>query len=471
MSVKLEKFGAREKILLYLQENDADQKAIEKGLTLSHSFVSECLKLLNNEGLVKVTQGYVAEKARKVKLYCLTEEGIKISAKIEENLGKKKIIVKDSDGKEKTIMFSELNEFLDKSLNKKFTHAEIISSLEKDMLDIKKLLLVTVKTIDFASERPEIKWFFGRENELKKIDCFISSNSKVLSIRGIPGMGKTVLIIRALENYKQKYNIFWHRFHEFSTLESLLRYLSSFLSSLKKHRLKAHILSKEKGEKVDTLMILEEDLKNVNSILVFDDCHKIKKDLADFLKEFLWLTKRIDNIKIILSGRQLPSIYEKKDVLDGFVKELVLEGLTKKPSLQLLCKRGIRKGVDKIYSSTKGHPLLLQLVKSSETLTDDVYSFLKTEVYDQLIPDEREVLGLSSVFRFPFKGRVFLENNMNIDLVDELVGKSLMQRSSDIYDEHDMIKRFFYKRLSEREKVRYHKIAAEYYMKPMFHSI
>jgi hypothetical protein len=34
-----------------------------------------------------------------------------------------------------------------------------------------------------------------------------------------------------------------------------------------------------------------------------------------------------------------------------------------------------------------------------------------------------------------------------------------------------MIKRFFYKRLSEREKVRYHKIAAEYYMKPMFHSI
>ncbi|MDI6708793.1 MAG: tetratricopeptide repeat protein [Candidatus Thermoplasmatota archaeon] len=369
------------------------------------------------------------------------------------------------DGKEKKIRFSKINNFLRNKINKTFTAIEILNSSEKGKLEVKKLTQALKKNIDFASERPEIKSFYGRESELKELAKFMDSNSKILSVKGIAGIGKTALITKAIENYKQKYNLFWHRVHEFSTPESMLRYLADFLLAMKEHRLRAYMLSVKKVEIIDALMVVEDALKNIDTIMVFDDIHKINKEFAEFLKEFLRLTKRIPSTKVILSGRWIPRIYDKKDVLDGLVKELTLEGLDKKATEQLLNERGIRKGINRIYSTTKGHPLLLMLVKSEKTVAEDVYSFLKDEVYDKLSMDEREILSLSSAFRFPFNRSVFLENNMSIDLVDELVDKSLMQRSNDIYDEHDLIRRFFYNRLSEREKIRYHRAAGEYYEK------
>jgi len=458
----------KEKILMYLnsipQVSQKSQKMVENALGASHHMVSESLEKLKKEKFVKEQKGYIEGEKRKVKLYSLTEEGRKRANEIEKRIGNETIIVTGLNGKEKKIKFSKVNDFLKKTTNKGFTATEILNILDRNRLEVGKLIRESKENIDFAGERPEIKHFYGREKEIKEINDFMGSQSKILSIKGIAGTGKTVLIVKALEKYKHEYNIFWYRFHEFSTSENILRYFSDFLALMGKKRLKTSLML-NKTETTEATVILEEELKNIKAILVFDDTHKIKSIPRIFFGEFLQLTEKVPSIKVIVSGRWIPKIYDKKNVLDKIVREITITGLDKKSSEQILNEKGIKTGIEKIYTITKGHPLMLELIRSEETMAEEVYSFLKNELYDNLSANEKEILNLCSVFRFPFKNRIFLENNMSIDVVDNLVDKSLMQRSSDTYDEHDMIRGFFYKRQTEREKIRYHRIAGSYYEK------
>ncbi|MDI6917639.1 MAG: tetratricopeptide repeat protein, partial [Thermoplasmatales archaeon] len=457
-----------EKTLLYLNSNPyASQKTLENTLRSSHHGVAKSLKKLREEGFIREESRYVEDKKRRLKTYTLTGQGRKNAENIEKKIGKETITIIDMDGKEKEIRFSKINEFLKKKVNKTFTITEILSTLEKNRVELRKLIRETTMNIDFASEKPEIKHFYGREKEIKTIDEFIESKTKTLSIRGIAGIGKTVLITKALEKHKHKYNVFYHRLHSFSTTESMLRYLSDFLSEMKKNRLRAYLLSKENIENIDVMILLSEEMRNTSAVLVFDDIHKIKKETCVFLNELLQtIIKKTNNVKLIVSGRQTPEgVYDKKQVLDRNMKEIILTGLDKKPAEQLLNEKGIKTGTEKIYTITKGHPLLLELIKDEENAAEDAYSFLRNEIYNRVNDDEKNILGLCSVFRYPFKQRIFLENSISIDAVDNLVDKSLMQRSGDIYDEHDMIKEFIYKRLNEREKIRYHRTAGDYYEK------
>ena len=460
----------KEKTLLYLNSNPkASQKTLENTLHSSHHGVAKSLKQLREGGFIREESRYAEDKKRRLKTYALTKKGEKSAENVEKRIAEEKIVVTGVNGKSKEIRFSKINTHLKKTVNKSFTTTEILSSLEKNNLDVKKLIQKTTGNIDFAGERPEIKHFYGREKEIKNIDEFIESKTKILSIRGIAGIGKTVLITKALEKHKQKYNVFWHRLHSFSTPESMLRYLSDFLSAMKKHRLRAYPLSNKGIEKTDAMMILEEEMKNMQAVLVFDDIHKIKKEQnCVFLNMLLQTLKKTGDVKVVVSGRQTPSgIYDKRDVLDAVVKKITLTGLDKKSAEQLLNEKGVKNGINEIYTITHGHPLMLELVKNRETASEDVYSFLKNEVYDTLNEEEKNILGLSSVFRHPFKNRVFTENNIKLDNVDILVDKSLMQRSGDIYDEHDIVKEFFYKRLTEKEKIRYHRTAGNYYEKEL----
>lgn len=457
----------KEKTLVHLKSSVQDyQENIEKAVGVSHRIVSEAVRKLKEEGLINIQKRYIESKGRRINVYFLTDKGRNIADEIEKRISNETITVIDLKGKEKRIKFSEINDFLKKTSNKNFTVIEILNILENNKLELTKLIQKTSGNIDWASERPEIKHFYGRKKEIKTVDDFINSKkTKVLSIRGVAGIGKTTLITKALEKHKHKYNVFWHRFHEFSTAESMLRYLNDFLSTMRKNKLRIYLMSNKNIEKIDALMILEEEMKKINAIMVFDDIHKIKDELSVFLNEFLQILKRINDVKVILSGRQIPRIYDEKDVLDAIVKEITLEGMDKKSSRQLLNEKGIKTGTEKIYSATKGHPLILELVKNEKTVSEDAYSFLKNEVYNKLFVDEKEILNLCSVFRYPFKNKLFTENNIKLDIVDDLVDKSLMQRSGDIYDEHDLIKEFMYKRLNKREKIRYHRTAGKYYEK------
>lgn len=452
----------KEKVILCLENAELPQSRIAEMLDMRQAHVSRALKQLGEDGMVKEIKGHIPSVKKSVKIYSVTENGKNTAEALKHRIGKQSIIIRDLNSRESIIKFSDANNFLRKSIGRTVTAAELIGSLNRNVLDVKILLKKSIGVISFVSEKPELKHFYGRKNELDEIKKFMSSDAKILYIKGIAGIGKTTLMSDAVDEYKAEKNIFWHRFNEFSTVKSCLKHLSEFLSMLKRNKLRGYTYSKEKIDIMEMLILLEEELKNIDALLIYDDAYKMKVEVADFFKEIFFLLRRCKSVKVMMAGRKMPALYDRRDVADGFVKEITLGGLDREASRKLLKEKGIKQ-VENVYRFTGGHPLMLRLVKSGETAGDSLYSFLKNEIYDKLNDEEREIVGVSSVFRFPFPSSFFLENNMSMDIVDNLVDASLMERLSDVYHLHDIIRGFVYERLTETQKRIYHRIAGLYY--------
>ncbi|MEW6070938.1 MAG: ATP-binding protein, partial [Candidatus Thermoplasmatota archaeon] len=302
-----------------------------------------------------------------------------------------------------------------------------------------------------------LKYFFGRKKELKEIDDFIRSKAKILCIRGIPGIGKTALLSKFIEDVKM--NIFWHRFTEFTTIRSLLTKLSDFLSRMERGRLESYLRG-VRFEIEEILILLEEELKGINALFVFDDFQKASNEIVTFFKSLKDLET---DVKMVVAGRTIPLFYDRRDiVIKKNIREIVLMGLDRESGIRLLKYRKIEKDVDRVYYATKGHPLLLELI-TPETKAE-AEEYIKEEIVRRLEDKERKALEIASVFRHPFLGRAIV-NGTSYDIIDGLVDKSLMQRSGEIYDLHDIIRDFTYNRLSETKRIEYHKVAAEHYEK------
>ncbi|MDI6917396.1 MAG: tetratricopeptide repeat protein [Thermoplasmatales archaeon] len=452
----------KEKVLLCLEDAELPQFRIAEMLNMRQAHVSRALKQLTENGMVDGAKGHIPGVKKSVKIYSATENGKNRIRALKHRIGKQSITVRDLKGVESIVKFSYANNFLKKNVGKTVTAAELLTLLHRNVLDVKLLLKKSVGVVDFAEEKPGVKHFYGRKNELDEIKRFMSSDSKILSIRGIAGIGKTTLMSNAVDEYRIEKNVFWHRFSEFSTVKSCLKHLSEFLSMLKRNKLRGYIYSKEKIDVTEVLILLEEEFKNIDALLVYDDAYKIKEEVAGFFREIFCLLRRCKNVKVMVAGRRMSGLYDRQDVADGFVKEIILGGLDREASRKLLKEKGIKQA-EKIYRFTGGHPLMLEIIKSEKIVGDDIYSFLKNEIYDKLNDEEKEIMGASSVFRFPFSSRFFLENNIPMDTVDGFVDGSMMERLSDVYHLHDIIRGFIYERLTETQKRRHHRTAGLYY--------
>ena len=185
------------------------------------------------------------------------------------------------------------------------------------------------------------------------------------------------------------------------------------------------------------------------------------------LKEMLQGTK---GIKVMVIGRQIFPFYDRSDVLlNRMVRELNLSGLDRESSRDLLKVEDVSDEMfDKVYKVTMGHPLFLQLVLSASDLEDqkDIKRYIYEEIFKKLRPKESLLLQISSVFRYPVPSSAFfMEVGLNFETLDRLVDKNLIQETSyDEYEAHDLIKEFFYNRLTPRQRLEYHRKAAEFYM-------
>jgi tetratricopeptide (TPR) repeat protein len=235
-------------------------------------------------------------------------------------------------------------------------------------------------------------------------------------------------------------------------------------------KLKYYLDSTPNIDYFDVINILKSDLNQSNSILVFDDFQRVNDRILQFFSSLTEHMEDIENTLLLVLSRSLFRFYNRRDVsLKNLIREMQLDGLDREGSRQLVKAKALDKaGFDKLFKLTKGHPLALELIESADDIkysTRDIMRFVHEEIFSKLNPEEKDLLKAISIYRGPIQAEaVFLEDSFEYEIVDKLLAKTLIvEVHTNMYELHDIIREFFYSRISPKKRVEYHRKAAKYY--------
>ena len=426
----------KEKILLYLLEHskskeiywnkyfskDITQEGIAYALDTARGLVSRGIDDLVKEQLLDKKISNVKHAKRKLYVYFLTEKGAKEAEQIKLSAG-----------------------------------------------DIEFKTISKQKYIEFTSDMPKYKSFFGREKDIEILQNFVNSKSyKILYLKGIAGIGKTSFLTNFVSNYhREKSNIFWYRFYEWSTLGYFINVLSNFFVQLNRNELSTYLKSATKIEIDEITNIFKKDTEDIDILFILDDFHYINKEILFFFKSIMNVIKKTDNLKFIMCGRRCVKFYSFADkIIRKNVFEYQLFGLDYESSVNLLKTRNIMKNLDTIYTLTKGHPLCLELIDETGENITDLVEYLHDEIISTLSDKEKEILSFSSVFRIPIhrKALFYLNENINYGYINSLINKSLLIETNSKLDVHVLIKSLILSTVSPKVIKNIHITAAKYYL-------
>jgi len=472
------KFSIKEKVLLHLLDYPEtkekigssehalfpyhiSQSGIADSVTAARGLISRVMKDLIEKGFAEEKLARVEGEKRRVNIYFLTDEGLKTAVVVKEKAENTVVLLKEKDILEE-MKLSEV-----KKLKKDAGILDLINAVADDgTLDLGRIGKEK-EFIVFSEIAPEPVHFFGRKKERTKLKRWLDeTHPKIIVVKGIAGIGKTTLIAEIVSEYKTKKNVFWYRFHDWSTLKNMLMHLSDFLYLMGKKQLKTYIKSKEGDDIEKVSAILKNQLKDIDCLLVFDDFHKAKEPEISLFSSLADILEEADNVKVIIMGRWLQPFYSRKDVIiRNTVSEMQLQGLDEEASKELLKARKIKTNLKELYLLTGGHPLCLELIDETGVAATNIARYIQEEIFSKLNEKEKDALSIASVFRYQFKENAFFvaDDEIGYDTIDRLVDKSLLQISGGVYDIHDLIKTLFYSKLTPKTKVELHRRTADYY--------
>lgn len=310
-----------------------------------------------------------------------------------------------------------------------------------------------------SSPMPSTRYFFGREKELAELRAALADPArKLLVVKGIPGIGKTTIVVRLLSEVADQ-RIFWYSVKPWDAPRNLAESLGGFFAENGNRRLEAYLASGSfaLGE---ISFLLREMLAENGYIFAFDDA-----DASDGVQEFLLMFRYSSGAgKIVVAVEEGASFYEKSEVVARQeVAELELSGLDPSSGIELLKARGIDEEVGKgLVSMVKGHPLSLEMVTESTKTgaRSQVSRFLEEKFYDGLSEEQRSLLQLASVFQKPFPADAIPRGLRGVRR-----GSMLRETAPDRFEIHASLRDFIYDHMCAEDRSRWHSAAADYYLR------
>ncbi|MDD1475101.1 hypothetical protein MEO41_28100, partial [Dolichospermum sp. ST_sed4] len=120
-------------------------------------------------------------------------------------------------------LFKRLEKIIEKDISKKSCKIVLTRLLEQNSEKIDQLTNNALLRIDLR-EQPVPQKFYGREQELSQLEKWIiEDKSALVGVFGLGGIGKTELLIKFVEKFKDKFEyVFWKNLEYAASVEDFL---------------------------------------------------------------------------------------------------------------------------------------------------------------------------------------------------------------------------------------------------------
>lgn len=464
----------------YESPRETSQEGIAEAVGVSFTHVPRAVESLRKKDLLTEHKMHTPGSDRKRKTYLLSHSGYQRADEIKDQLLNSEVLVKGERGLEPAVV-SDL-------LGPSASNADLLTLLSRSR-SIPVIEATEVGTLPKqphpthlapqVGHIPRVREWVGRKEELKRLQTLLRHpQTRVVLVTGIAGIGKTTLTAKALEKHRDKTPLLWYRLREWDALRHMGMVVGEFLASLGRPDFKKYVESRTEYDLAEALRLLEEGLRGLEAVLVFDDFEKASRTVLPFVRDFVSHLEHLPGVTLVLVSRTRPPIVMEGDIASGKAQEVHVEGLDVRAARHLIkVRRAPSEWIERLWQVTNGHPLLLKLAESlppqpstDENAKDVLHAtslarFLQEEIVASLSPEERKVLELASVHRLPFPPHaLFGDPTVRFDTLDRLRSRLLVRdvggKSLEVVD---FVREFVYARLTPEERKAYHGLAAQHY--------
>jgi len=424
------------------------QAGMAAAMGVRRSHISMSLDSAKNRETIEKHLARVKGEKRRRKCYFLTASGKEAAIILKERIGNEILSARLPDGADFDGTIFELHEKAGLSLPR-------LALLASD--GAIKLPAAVKEKIE--NRVPEIENFVGRDNELADLEKFFNGDARVLTLTGMPGIGKTALVATAAKGD----DIFWFDITEWSSTRNLANHLAEYLSRQGANRMKLYLEAHEIPDVADIRDILLE--LDFSLTIIFDDCQNTSNNMRGFMKMLVSTCGDSQYIMAGFLGREMPELIDiKQKLTDDGVIQMVLEPLDDRNSAEMLRYCGIDETAAKrISQQAGGHPLFLKLAGTSNDASAlDIEDMLARMIYQNLSIRENELLHLLAVFRQPVGSDALVEDSEDILTLENLEKKCIILNAGG-WSMHNLVRDFYYSRQAPEERESRHEQAAEFY--------
>ncbi len=467
--VRKRTFSTTERVLVHLSTDalrpeERTQEGIAAATRSARPTLTKWLDRMERRGLVSHARVRVDGHPLLKYAYRLSESGWRLASTLRKRLASEVVQVRAPNLGELSVRVSEVPTLASARLDL----AAAVAAVRKGKLDL-------VRASRRSRDRGPLIWggalrradrFFGRTEELRDLDRWWSSGSRVLLITGLAGIGKSSLVAAWVQGRDLNAPVYGFEIHRSSTAASLLTDFGVFLAAQGRPALATHLAQGVPLATTFVVRLLERELGRKRVLVVIDNLNQAGRGMSRLLDELILKTGRTLPIRAVLVGRKTPRWIEVSKRRDREVEVRQIDGLDGAASKALLGSRGMRPdsaGVGEIVRKTRGHPLLLHLAATTGlSQGSGARRYLEEEVWGSIAASERAVLEAASIFRKPVTEHT-LESVAGCDqrVLESLSERSLLERTvAGGYSVHDVMKEFTIQRLSVDRRERLHGRAA-----------
>ena len=446
------------------------QSGIGSELDLRQTHVSRALSELDSERLIGSRRAHVKGSGRRRKAYFLSRKGIEDVEDHIEELIKRTIVIRSEDGQLKQRSVEKALLMLGRKMERRVSPHELFTRFYNGS----EVNLFNFEAEDGADETasstPVNRRFFGRGIEIKTItEAIEDRGGHFIVIKSIAGGGKTALMGRISIRSGSR-PMKWTVMNEWMGPENLLSEWGHFLNGHGRTELYDQMRRGMRADINESITRFLKGCRGLSPIFMIDDLHRGTEQVNRLLSIIRGRLKDSDDIKFIMTTREKPSFYRKKDLLTSDdITEIELEGLDRESAYAMLREKGIPSTeYEDALRITRGHPLALELYSETTSAGSPIEiaefeEFLGEEVLKELSKPETDVLRLASIFERPILARGFFSKDISAEVLDGLCDRLILRKyRNGTYDVHDLIRSYFRARMTDPERERCSRTACDY---------